>query len=73
MTMQRAERFADRHIGPSPEDVQEMLRVVGFPTLDAMIDAARKQFQIEAPGADLLFSHPYEILTEQVTGGRLIG
>jgi hypothetical protein len=43
------------------------------PTLDAMIDAARKQFQIEAPGADLLFSHPYEILTEQVTGGRVIG
>jgi hypothetical protein len=43
------------------------------PTLDAMIDAARKQFQIEAPGADLLFSHPYEILTEQVTGGQVIG
>jgi hypothetical protein len=43
------------------------------PTLDAMIDAARKQFRIEAPGADLLFSHPYEILTEQVTGGRVIG
>jgi hypothetical protein len=43
------------------------------PTLDATIDAARKQFQIEAPGADLLFSRPYEILTEQVTGGRIIG
>jgi hypothetical protein len=43
------------------------------PALDAMIDAARKQFQIEAPGADLLFSHPYEILTEQVTGGQVIG
>jgi hypothetical protein len=43
------------------------------PTLDAMIDTARKQFHIEAPGADLLFSHPYEILTEQVTGGQLIG
>jgi hypothetical protein len=43
------------------------------PTLDATIDAARKQFKIEAPGADLLFSHPYEILTEQVTSGQLIG
>jgi hypothetical protein len=43
------------------------------PTLDATIDAARTRFQIEAPGADLLFSHPYEILTEQVTGGQLIG
>ncbi len=38
--MQPAERFAQRHIGPSPEDVQEMLRVVGFPSLDALIDAA---------------------------------
>ena len=40
MTMQPADRFADRHIGPSPEDIQDMLRVVGFPTLDAMVDAA---------------------------------
>src|SRR5580698_5099832 len=40
MTMQHAERFADRHIGSGPEEIQEMLRVVGFPTLNAMIDAA---------------------------------
>jgi glycine dehydrogenase len=40
MTMQDADRFVDRHIGSSPEEVQEMLRVIGFPTLDAMIDAA---------------------------------
>jgi glycine dehydrogenase len=38
--MQRAERFVSRHIGPSLEDIREMLRVVGFPTLDALIDAA---------------------------------
>ena len=38
--MEPTERFADRHIGPGPEDIQEMLRVVGFPTLDALIDAA---------------------------------
>jgi hypothetical protein len=43
------------------------------PTIDATIDAARKKFEIEAPGADLLYSRPYEILTEQVTGGRFIG
>ncbi len=42
-------------------------------TIDATIDKARKQFQIEAPGADLLYSRPYEILTEQVTGGKFIG
>jgi glycine dehydrogenase len=38
--MQDADRFADRHIGSSPEEVHEMLRVIGFPTLDAIIDAA---------------------------------
>jgi hypothetical protein len=42
------------------------------PNLDATIDAARKQFQIEAPGADLLFSRPYEILMEQVVGGKVV-
>ena len=42
-------------------------------TLDATIDKARKEFQIEAPGADLLYSRPYDILTEQVTGGQVIG
>jgi len=40
MNMERPDRFADRHIGPNPESIQEMLRVVGFPTLDTMIDAA---------------------------------
>jgi hypothetical protein len=43
------------------------------PTLDEAIDATRKQFKIEAPGADLLFSQPYDILTEQVKGGQFIG
>jgi len=42
-------------------------------TIDATIDEIRKTFRIDAPGADLLYSHPYEILTEQVTGGRLVG
>jgi hypothetical protein len=43
------------------------------PTLDGAIDQARKEFQIEAPGADLLYSQPYDILTEQVTSGQVIG
>jgi hypothetical protein len=42
-------------------------------TLDEAIDAARKQYKIEAPGADLLFSHPYDILTEQVKSGLFVG
>jgi hypothetical protein len=43
------------------------------PTLDGAIDEARQIFQIEAPGADLLYSQTYDILTEQVTGGQVIG
>ena len=42
-------------------------------TIDGAIDQARKEFQIEAPGADLLYAQPYDILTEQVTGGQVIG
>ena len=42
-------------------------------TLDATIDMARKKYGIEAPAADLVFSHPYDILTEQVTSGQYFG
>jgi hypothetical protein len=41
--------------------------------IDATIDEARKKFNIDAPGADLIYSNPYSVLTEQVTGGRYIG
>jgi hypothetical protein len=43
------------------------------PTIDATVDKMRKDFRIDAPGADLLYSKPYDILTEQVKGGRYIG
>jgi glycine dehydrogenase len=31
--------FAARHIGPRPEDTAEMLKAVGHPTLEALVDA----------------------------------
>ncbi|MBA2688471.1 MAG: aminomethyl-transferring glycine dehydrogenase [Gemmatimonadaceae bacterium] len=34
-----AESFVPRHIGPTPEDVSEMLKVLGHKTLDELIDA----------------------------------
>jgi len=43
------------------------------PTIDATIDTVRKDYQIEAPAADLLYSHPYDVLTEQVKSGQFIG
>jgi glycine dehydrogenase len=32
--------FADRHLGPGPDDVAPMLAVIGRPSLDALIDEA---------------------------------
>jgi len=34
------DRFVDRHVGPREVEVQAMLDIVGFPTLDALADAA---------------------------------
>jgi hypothetical protein len=42
-------------------------------TIDETIDKMRKVFHIDAPGADLLYSKPYDILMEQVVSGRVIG
>jgi len=42
-------------------------------TIDEAIDATRKKYKVEAPGADLLFSHPYDVLTEQVKTGLFVG
>ena len=43
------------------------------PTLDRAIDAARDRYRIDAPGADLLFSRPYDVLMDGVTSGRYVG
>lgn len=42
-------------------------------TLDEVIGFARKDLQMDAPGADLLYSTPYEILSEDVVSGRYLG
>ena len=33
-----ADQFRNRHVGPDDNDIQQMLKVVGAPTLDALID-----------------------------------
>jgi hypothetical protein len=46
--------FRPRHIGPSPEEVHNMLRVVQAPTLDALVDEAhalRRKTAAHAHGA----------------------
>jgi hypothetical protein len=42
-------------------------------TLDGAIGFARKDLQMDAPGADLLYSTPYDILSEDVVSGRYLG
>jgi hypothetical protein len=43
------------------------------PTLDRAIDVARDRYRLDAPGADLLFSKPYEVLMDGVTSGMYVG
>lgn len=35
---QKLSSFVPRHIGPNSDDIQQMLQVLGFPSLDALID-----------------------------------
>jgi glycine dehydrogenase len=37
-TLAPSDTFAERHIGPAPRDVEEMLRVVGSPSLEQLVD-----------------------------------
>ncbi len=50
-----SDRFLHRHIGPTEADIQEMLATLGFPSLEALADAAipeeirlRKRLSIES-------------------------
>ena len=37
--LQSADLFAPRHIGPTPAEIASMLATLGYPSLDALIDA----------------------------------
>jgi len=39
-TLAHPDRFVDRHLGPRPAEVAEMLKRLGHPSLDALVDAA---------------------------------
>ncbi len=43
------------------------------PNLNGMIDFAREELDLEAPGADLLYSDPYSVLTEDIVSATVIG
>jgi glycine dehydrogenase len=49
-TLAPSDRFVTRHIGPSDADVQAMLDIVGFPSLDALIEATiPSRIRMQAP------------------------
>src|SRR5881397_2681225 len=46
----QAESFADRHIGPREDECRKMLEILGFPTLDSLVDEALpKDIRLERP------------------------
>ncbi|MEH1936253.1 MAG: aminomethyl-transferring glycine dehydrogenase [Nostoc sp.] len=54
---QKLSSFAPRHIGPNSDDIQQMLKVLGFPSLDALIDqtvpqAIRLKQPLKLPDAE---------------------
>lgn len=43
------------------------------PNIDAMLEVASERLGLEPPGGDLLYSQPYEVLTEDVLSGSYVG
>jgi len=69
---QPATTFADRHLGPRPEDVERMLAVLGVATLDELIDQAvpktiRTDQPLSLPDAR---SEPEVLATLRTLAGR---
>lgn len=42
------------------------------PTIDETLDVARKKYGVDAPAADLIYSQPYEALTEHARSGQYL-
>ncbi|MFP5315129.1 MAG: aminomethyl-transferring glycine dehydrogenase, partial [Actinomycetes bacterium] len=53
MTFPTESTFSDRHIGPRPGDAEHMLKVLGYPSLDKLVDVAVPASIRIAEGLDL--------------------
>lgn len=57
--------FADRHIGPNQQDIAQMLQVLGFSNLEALIDATvPRSIQLKSPLKLEAGKAEYELLQE---------
>ncbi|MFT4702357.1 MAG: glycine dehydrogenase, partial [Bradymonadia bacterium] len=80
-TLERSDRFVDRHIGPRDEQVADMLSTIGSASVDALIDATvpapiRMASALQLPEAlteaDAL-THMAELASENIVARSLIG
>ena len=53
MSLPTETNFSDRHIGPRPGDAEHMLKVLGYPSLDKLVDVAVPASIRIAEGLDL--------------------
>src|SRR5687768_6844904 len=62
MNLDATDGFATRHIGPTPAERDEMLEVIGVPSLDALVDqtvpaAIRLRAPLDLPPAESEFQY----------------
>ena len=63
--LSQPDKFVRRHIGPNPVETQEMLKLVGFDSLDALTDATvPKQIRLSKPLNIPAARSEYEALAE---------
>ena len=60
------DQFSKRHIGPNPEELQEMLKVIGVDSLDQLIDQTvpagiRLEGELDLPEAVTEFEYLQEM------------
>lgn len=74
--------FVDRHLGPSPADVQEMCKVTGVKDVDTLMsetipDSVRRttalNFHEESMSEALALKHLKEVVSKNVVGTNFIG
>ncbi len=66
-------RSDGKHVTVFNQDKNLFATITVPPSLDAALDELRARLQIDAPGADFLFSDPYKELIDGVLVGRYIG
>lgn len=65
--------FDGKTLSVSSKDNNTFAQLDAPGTIDQVVDLLRDKYAVMAPGADLLFSYPFDILTENVIDAKHIG